>query len=165
MLRAANTLYVGTSTRGFISNAGIGPRGSTNSIFSPIPRTRAGIDNRHIGTSAPNPRIDLASGINSLSSAVTKYSWSLSVRRTRKIAAASDDPPPIPDAAGRFFVKVIAYFFSADIPRTAFSIRLSISVGTPATSGPSRVRDKAFSLSKTNNSSPASANATRLSSR
>ncbi len=76
----------------------------------------------------------------------------------RSVAAASDDPPPMPAAAGRCFSRVIAAPVTP-IARAARRTRLESSVGTPAAIGPVTVSDRSCA-GATRTVSPTSAKTT-----
>ncbi len=107
----------------------------------------------HIGTSAPRDRIAPSSGIGASNRA----------QAPRMAAAASEDPPPIPAAAGRSLVSAIWTPFS-DTNRAPRRARLLSSTGTPAPSGPSTDMVNPCPADRTNRS-PTGAKATRLSNR
>ena len=71
--------------------------GAATSIRSPMPRGDQRPAARHIGRSAPSPR---PSSRQVAASEIARFQSALSAR---SVAAASLDPPPMPDATGRFF--------------------------------------------------------------
>jgi hypothetical protein len=129
-----------------------------------MPRARKGRGKRHIGTSAPSARISAARGPNAPSaSSARPIPRSASIARSA--AAASADPPPMPEAAGSAFVSSIAAPCPSARIAAARSARFVESDGTPAASGP-----RTFSVSpprpgETTSSSPTSAKVTSESSR
>ena len=68
---------------------------------SPRPSIQDGALTRQTGTSEP---IASAQAINLSESGRRRQRWI----RPRKVAAASADPPPIPEATGKFLVRTIS---------------------------------------------------------
>lgn len=97
LCKAAKTVGVGTSTPGLINKTGQRTPFAKGAISSPMPDMRCQPCPTQTGTSAPSERRSATGGTG------------LPVRSAsaRKVAAASDDPPPIPAAAGRCFSKAI----------------------------------------------------------
>ncbi len=79
--------------RGLASTIPAGGRPSAGSSRSPMPPTQTGRAARQAGTSAPSRA---ASSASAAGASAPPDRWS----RTRSAAAASLDPPPIPDAVG-----------------------------------------------------------------
>ncbi len=94
---ALNTAGVDTPCRGLtkiMGNCGGGPNISN---CSPIPRIRVNCDDMQTGISAPSCSSLLRAGTG----------CDHSCDKARIVAAASLEPPPIPDEAGRFFSNCI----------------------------------------------------------
>ncbi|MNL47211.1 hypothetical protein D3C87_1699840 [compost metagenome] len=87
---------VETATRGLTSTIGKAGSSGAGVISSPMPRATSGRPSRHIGTSAPSRSAKVARDTGSIR---TFHRSS----NPRSAAAASADPPPIPEAMGRFF--------------------------------------------------------------
>ncbi len=101
-------------------------------------------DKTQAGTSEPRP----AAMSRRPASSLSKFH---SRRKPRSAAAASAEPPPIPDATGKFLVRVsFAPFFSfsgAPKARAARNTRLSPSPSNPLAKGPRIVSDRLGALS------------------
>ena len=96
LTRARNTDGVETATPGLTSTSPAAGNDGAGARTSPIPDISAGRPTRQTGTSAPRspanwPRSSADSSIRQ-----NRHS-------SRNAAAASADPPPMPDATGRFF--------------------------------------------------------------
>ena len=65
-------------------------------IFSPTPLAISGLPTMHIGISAPS----FSASLSSVAAAGVACQWRSSAR---SVAAASAEPPPMPEAMGRFF--------------------------------------------------------------
>ena len=83
---------------------------------------------RHIGTSAPSPSPSSANA----SSEIARFQTSLS---PRSVAAASLEPPPMPDATGRFFSSRIDTGGQADEGAAARSLSRAAMTRLPPSSG------------------------------
>jgi hypothetical protein len=155
-----NTAGVETATPGFTSSSQSGGTAGTGSSASPMPDMITGSPRRQTGTSAP--RLSARAARSSGASATPH-------RRTRprRAAAASAEPPPMPEATGRFLVRVIAapgvLAARSASARAARSTRLSPSPASPAAKGPSTVK-VSMSAGSILRTSPTSAKTTRLSS-
>ena len=158
---ASNTCPVDTATPGLIRTAGIGGGGGTRGATpSPIPVIRTVSPARQTGTSAPRTNATPARADSSISTCHSRA-------HSRSAAAASAEPPPIPEATGRFFSRCSAA--SAGTPQcnaralAARRTRFSAAVPRAAAKGPETVR-LSPSAGAMDNRSPTSAKATRLSS-
>ncbi len=94
--RARNTAGVDTATPGLSSTRPAPGNAGAGVSTSPIPDIIAARPSRHTGTSAPSPRAIAPSAAASRSVPQKRCS-------SRNAAAASADPPPIPEATGKFF--------------------------------------------------------------
>ena len=98
--RARNTAAVDTATPGLISTIPASGSRGADTKRSPMPDIHAGRPEEHTGTSAPSPRVTSFSRSGS--------GWTRHSRHNRRsVAAASADPPPIPEATGRFFSRTM----------------------------------------------------------
>ena len=99
-LSIPNTAGVETATPGLTRTAGIRGNGGNWLRISPRPSTQQDFDSRQTGTSDPSSAANL-----------TSCSWDElrphNLSRPRNAAAASAEPPPIPDATGKFLVSRI----------------------------------------------------------
>jgi hypothetical protein len=158
-VRARKTAGVETAIPGLTSTIPISGNAGAGVRISPIPAISAGEPATHTGTSAPRPP---ASWPN------TPESRFQNRHSSRSAAAASADPPPMPDATGKFFSSTSAPVACRPARAAkvcaAFKTRLSGSPASPAANGP--VTDNVNrSAVDTVSRSPIPANTTRLSSR
>ncbi len=160
-VRARNTAGVETATPGFIKTIPKSGKTGAGESTSPIPLILIGLDARQTGTSAPSAPATSARLIRLGSSFQSRQS-------SRNAAAASADPPPIPDATGTFFSSKIRPLgvtpASVASVLAARSTRLSASASSPAANGPVTVSDSPASGSALSRS-PMPAKIAMLSSR
>lgn len=120
--RARNTSAVATATPGLTStrpHVGILGAGSSR---SPTPPMRLGRPARQTGTSAPN-----VSAIPGKSGGASFHS----LHSSRRAAAASAEPPPMPDATGRFFSSLARAVATQGAGCTQHQIVLLVRQGRP----------------------------------
>ncbi len=141
---ALNTAGVDMAAPGLTSTTCRGGKAGSGVRISPRPCIRTGRLARQAGTSAPS----ISSRSGRASSA-------------RSTAAASAEPPPMPEATGRFFSSVIRA--SRPASRAARRQRLSGSAARPWAKGPVRLSDSGPGATVT--TSPNSRNTTSESSR
>ena len=138
--RPLKTEGVETSTSGLTRMAGRGVKPSSGLMRSPTPCMRQARPPRQTGTSAPMARP--AAMISSSMSAMPAR-----LRKPLRAAAALAEPPPMPEATGRFLSRWTATGGSA-LPRLAamasaadhdFAMMLSDAGGRAAAKGPPTV--------------------------
>ena len=158
-VRPRKTADVGTATPGLSSTIPISGNVGAGAKISPVPDITAGRQSIQTGTSAPSAppsRLNAA-----VSSPQNRHS-------NRNAAAASAEPPPIPEATGRFFSRTSLP--AGGMPacsasrRAARRIRLSASSASRTANGPTTDKDRS-SAGETPSRSPIAVNTTRLSSR